>query len=93
MSTIHSSCDAARLEVGAERRQRQVQHRQVHRVEQAGQRDDGEADPLAPRGERSWGGGCHGLACEWKRRSPVRVVDADRVPTRVRAAAAVSCRR
>ena len=40
---------AAGLEVRAERRHREVQHGQVHRVEQAGQGDHGEPDPLAAR--------------------------------------------
>ena len=38
----------ARLEVRAERRHREVQHRQVHRVEQAREREHAEPDPLAP---------------------------------------------
>ena len=50
MSTIHSSWALRGLQVGAERRQRQVQHRQVHRVEQARQRDHREPDPLSPPG-------------------------------------------
>ena len=39
---------AARPQVRAQRRQGEVQHRQVHRVEQAGQRDHGQPDPFAP---------------------------------------------
>ena len=34
----------------AERRHRQVQHRQVHRIEQAGQGDHAKPDPLATPG-------------------------------------------
>ena len=41
---------AARLQVLADRGEREVQHGQVHRVEQAGERDDGESDPLASAG-------------------------------------------
>ena len=36
---------AARLEIAGERRDRQVEHREVHRVEQAGQGDHREPDP------------------------------------------------
>ena len=43
---------AAGPQVRADGRHRQVQHRQVHRVEQAGQRDHGEPDPFAPRCSR-----------------------------------------
>ena len=39
---------AGGLQIRAQARQRQVQHRQIHGVEQAGQGDHGEADPLAP---------------------------------------------
>ena len=41
---------AARLEVLADRRDRQVQHRQVHHVEQAREGEDGETDPFAAAG-------------------------------------------
>ena len=42
---------AARLEVLADRRDGEVQDREVHHVEQAGEREDGEADPLAAAGQ------------------------------------------
>ena len=48
MSMIHSSCGAAGLQIGGELRHRQVQHRQVHRIEQAGQRQHRQPHPLAP---------------------------------------------
>ena len=48
---------AARLEVRADRRHRQVQDRQVHHVEQAREREDGQADPFAPAGPGGWGDG------------------------------------
>jgi hypothetical protein len=41
---------AAGPEISAEVRQREVQHRQIHRVDQARQRDHGQADPVAARG-------------------------------------------
>ena len=41
---------AARLQVLAQRRQREVEHGQIHRVDQARKRDHGEADPLAAPG-------------------------------------------
>jgi hypothetical protein len=44
---------AAGLEVGAQLRDREEQDRQVHRVEQAGQGDHGESDPLPAPGR--WG--------------------------------------
>ena len=50
MSTIHSSSVALGLQVGGERRHRERQHGQVHRVDQARQRDHRQADPLAPAG-------------------------------------------
>ena len=43
-------------QVGGERRHREVEHGQVHGVQQARQRDDGQAEPLLaprPRGDRS----------------------------------------
>ena len=40
--------DAARPQVAADRRHGQVEDRQVHDVEQAREREDGEAEPLAP---------------------------------------------
>ena len=43
---------AARLEVLADRRDGQVQDRQVHDVEQAGQGEDAQADPLLATGAR-----------------------------------------
>jgi hypothetical protein len=51
---------ARRLQVLAQRGDGEVQHRQVHHVQQAGQREDGEADPLAPTGplRRRGGHGC-----------------------------------
>ena len=39
---------AAGLEVGADRRDSQIEDREVHGVEQAGQGDDRQANPLAP---------------------------------------------
>ena len=47
---------AARLQVLADGRDREVQDREVHDVEQAGQGEHGEADPLAAAGPRgvSW---------------------------------------
>ena len=39
-----------RLQVRRDVRHGEVEHGQVHGIEQAGQRDDGEADPLAPAG-------------------------------------------
>ena len=50
MSMIHSSSAAAGLQIGAQLGDRQVQDGQVHRVEQAGQRQHGQADPLAAAG-------------------------------------------
>jgi hypothetical protein len=47
---------AARPQVGAERGNREREDREVHRVEQARQRDHGEADPLAPGGALWLGG-------------------------------------
>ena len=37
---------AARLEIFTQLRHRQMQHREIHRVQQAGQRDDREPDPF-----------------------------------------------
>lgn len=37
---------AARPEIFTQLRHRQMQHREIHRVQQAGQRDDGEPDPF-----------------------------------------------
>jgi hypothetical protein len=38
------------MELLADRRDREVEHRQIHHVEQAREREDGEADPFAPAG-------------------------------------------
>ena len=48
MSMIQSSSEALGFSP-PQRRHREVQHRQVHRVEHARQREDREADPLAAR--------------------------------------------
>jgi hypothetical protein len=46
----HSSCAALGASSGAGGGQREVQHREVHRINRAGQRDDRQACPLAARG-------------------------------------------
>jgi hypothetical protein len=51
---------AARVEVLADRRHREVEDRQVHHVEQAGEGEDGQADPLAPAGAAGRRGGVRG---------------------------------
>ena len=57
MSTIHSSCALLGCRSALSVRHREVQHGQVHGVEQAGERDRGQAEPLAAAGRRgSWGG-------------------------------------
>ena len=56
---------AARLEVGADRRQREIEHVEVHRVDQAGERDHGEAEPVAA-------GSSSGGHCVRSGRSPIR---------------------
>jgi hypothetical protein len=43
---------AARLEVLADLRDREVKDRQIHHVEHAGERDRAQPDPLAPAGAR-----------------------------------------
>jgi hypothetical protein len=60
---------AGRAQVGAERGQRQVQHGQVHRVEQARQRDHRQPDPLAASGlDRDRRRRCHGDSADrWPR--------------------------
>ncbi len=51
-----------RIEIGADRRQRQVEHGQVHRVDHAGQGDGGQADPFAAGG-LGGRGKSHGRSC------------------------------
>ncbi len=53
---------AGRLQVLADGRDRQVQHRQVHDVQQAGEGEDGKADPLAAAGSLDPVGGHLGFA-------------------------------
>jgi hypothetical protein len=55
---------AGRPECGADRRQREVQDREVHRVDRARQRDDGEADPFAGGRAGLRVGGRHRM--QWK---------------------------
>ena len=55
---------ARRLQLGADGRQREVEHREVHRVDHARQRDHCQADPFAARGlGGGWAGSAHG--CGW----------------------------
>ena len=49
---------AARPEVLAHRRHGEVEHRQVHHVEQAGEGEHAQADPFAAAGAGGGGGGC-----------------------------------
>ena len=52
MSMIQSSWALVGMEVRGEPRHGQVQDREVHRIQQAGQRDDRQPDPLSPAGLR-----------------------------------------
>ena len=50
MSMIQSSCALVGCQIAADCRYREVQHGQVHGVEQRRQEDYGEADPLSSPG-------------------------------------------
>ena len=61
----------AGLELLRELRHREVQHRQVHGVDQAGQRQHGEADPFPGAGPGGRGGGRHAAIVRDPRASQV----------------------
>jgi hypothetical protein len=44
---------ARRIEICGQRRDREIEHGEVHRVKEAGKRDHSEADPLTPAGTRN----------------------------------------
>ena len=53
-----------RFQLGADGRQRQVEHREVHRVDHARQREHAQADPLAAGGlDGRCDRGLHGVSC------------------------------